>query len=159
MFSHFAAGQTQYGAAAFSLIPLTQSVSLELGLGARAAPVTTSAHGTVSAFLLVADWGLHWTWLRRPSFELNVQLNAQLSDIGYRARATGSATAKDARGFAGLGRVGFGAQFSVTRRLRSVSTLGAGYPFLAYTVSDGGRTISGASGLELDASSGFLWMF
>ena len=152
--AHYAAAQTQYGGDAFALIPLPVRLSLEVALGLRGALPTTSAHGTVTASAISADLGLRWPWLRAGDFELDAELSSHFSLIDYQARASGTAQARDARGFAGSGRLGLGAIFGAAHALRSFTTLGAGYPWLSFAAADAGRVVTGVSGFEIYASSG-----
>jgi hypothetical protein len=157
--AHYGGKQTQYGGDAFTRIPLVGPLALEVALGVRAALATTSAHGTISAKALTGDLGLRWAWFRRGDFLLDAELSAELGAIAYRASATPGATAQTAQGFAGTGRLGLGAVFAVSRTFRSFSTLGAGYPWLAYSATDSGRAVSGVSGIEVYATSGLAVEF
>jgi len=152
--AHYGGDQTQYGGDAFTLIPLPSRWSLEVALGLRGALAVTSAHGTVTASAVNADLGLHLPWAQTREFELDAQLGSHFALIDYQARPAGSAQAKEARGFAGSVRLGLGAVFGAAHALRSFTTLGVGYPWLAFAAADGGTTVTGASGLELYASSG-----
>ena len=151
---HFGLDQTQYGADAFTLIPLFRRASFEIAFGFRGMLSTASAHGTVTASAVNADLGLHLPWLRFGSFELDAQVSSHFSVVEYEAQATASATARAARGFAGVGRLGLGASFGAPHSLRSFTTLGAGYPWLSYSAADSGQTVTGTSGFEIFASTG-----
>jgi hypothetical protein len=152
--ARYSLDQTQYGGDVFALVPLPGNCSLELGVGARGALAQRSAHGTVNAWALSADLGVHVPWLRRGELELNVQLGSHVSSIQYRAEADASATSAQARGFAGIARLGLGASFGAARGVRSFTTLGVGYPWLSYAATDGGQSVTGASGFEVYANTG-----
>jgi len=152
--SHYGGAQTQYGGDAVTLIPLPARLFLEVALGLRGALATTSAHGTVTASAVSADLGLHWPWFRSGELELDAQQSWHFSLIDYQARPASSVKASEARGFAGTGRLGLGANFGARHALRSFTTLGVGYPWLAFSASDAGHTVTGAAGLEVYASSG-----
>ena len=152
--AHYGGGQTQYGGDAFTLIPLPAQLSLEVALGLRGALATTSAHGTVTASAISSDLGLHWPWFRSGDLELDAQLGSHFALLEYQARPAGSAKASGARGFVGTTRVGLGAVFGAAHALRSFTTLGVGYPWLAFAAADDGQTVTGTSGFEIYASSG-----
>ena len=152
--AHYAGDQTQYGGDAFTLIALPARLGFEVALGLRSALPTSSAHGTVTASAVSADLGLHLPWFRTGDLELDAELSSHFLLLDYRARASGAVRASEARGFAALGRLGLGAVFGAQRALRSFTTLGLGYPWLSFSASDAGRTVSGVSGLELYATTG-----
>lgn len=152
--AHYALDQTQYGGDLFALLPLLGKLSLELGIGARGALAKTTTHGTVNAWMLNGDLGVHLPWLQQGDLELDAQLTSHFSSVQYRAQAAANATSAQARGFAGLARLGVGAIFGATRTVRSFTTLGVGYPWLSYAATDGGQRVTGTSGLELYASTG-----
>jgi hypothetical protein len=152
--AHYGENQTQYGGDAFGLIPLDARLSLECALGVRGALSEASAHGTVTLSALSADLGLHLPWLGAGDFALDAQLSSHFALLDYRARVTSGATSHEVRGFAGSARFGLGAIFGTRHALQSFTTLGVGYPWLAFAAADGGQSVTGMSGFELYASSG-----
>jgi hypothetical protein len=153
-FERFLGGQTHYGADVFAVLPLTRLLAATLAAGARRALAEGSAHGEIRATALSAEVGLSVSLVRRGSVELDALLSQRLLRLSFEPEASAGATGRKRRGFASTSRLGLGFAFGRAGLFRSYSAVGAGLPLKSFSAADAGMTVTGASELELFASTG-----
>ncbi len=153
-FEHFLGGQTHYGVDLFGVVPFGGVAGGFLALGARRALSEQAPHGSIGASALSAELGLSLAFLQRAGLELGAFVSARLLRVNFEPEAESDAAASAAHGLAMTTRVGLGLAFGRLGVLRSYSTLGAGLPLKSFSASDMQTTITGASKLELFASTG-----
>lgn len=153
-FEHFLGGQTHYGADLFGAVPLGRVASALLAVGARRALSQQSPHGSIGATALSAEAGIMLTFLQQRGLDLGAFVSARLLRLSFEPEAAPNVTADAKSGLAVTSRVGLEFAFGSPGLLRSYSALGAGLPLKSFSASDSGGTITGASQLELFASTG-----
>jgi hypothetical protein len=153
-FEHFTGGQTHYGGDLFLVPPLGSSVGLVAAAGARRALSEQAAHGSIGARALSGELGVSVPLLQPSALELGAFISARASWLRYEASAVGEADASSQSGWVVVSRAGLSLAFGRRGVVRSYSTLGVGVPLRAFSASDSGTTVTGASGVELFASTG-----
>jgi len=153
-FEHFLGGQTHYGADLFGVVPLGSVAGVLLAVGARRALSVQAPHGSIAATALAAEAGLSLTFFRQRGLDLSAFVSARLLRLSFEPEASPSVTAEARSGLAATSRVGLAFAFGSPGLLRSYSALGAGLPLRSFSAADSGGTVTGASQLELFASTG-----
>jgi hypothetical protein len=153
-FERFLGGQTHYGADLFGTVPLGQIAGGVFAVGARRALSQQATHGSIGASALSVEAGLSLTFLRRGGFELGAFVSERLLRLSFEPEASAEGAASPRQGLAVTSRVGLAFAFGSPGLLRSYTSLGAGLPLKSFSAADGGSTITGASKLELFASTG-----
>jgi len=153
-FEHFLGGQTHYGFDLFAVAPFGQIAGGFAALGARRALVEQAPHGAIGANALSAELGLSLSFWQRGSLELGAFVSGRLLRIEFEPEAESGATASSQHGLAVTSRAGLGFAFGKLGSVRAYSAFGAGLPLKSYSASDQGVTVTGASKLELFASTG-----
>lgn len=156
-FEHFTGGQSHFGADLFARLPLGSLLAVQVGLGPRRGLSVSTAHGAVASTALGADAGLSLSLLRRSAVEAAAFASARLMRLTFEPQATGGATARAEHGLAATARAGLAVALGAPGRLRCYTTLGAGLPLRAFSASDSGEVVTGASQLELFGSTGLAW--
>ncbi|HVY28698.1 MAG TPA: hypothetical protein VHB79_19210 [Polyangiaceae bacterium] len=156
-FEHFTGGQTHYGGDVFLALPFGARAGVMGAVGARRALSEQAPHGSIGARAFSGELGLSLSLLRPSAFELGAFVSARVLWLRYEASATGGvaagADASSASGTAVVSRGGLVLAFGRRGVVRSYSTLGVGLPLRAFSASDSGTTVTGASGLELFAGA------
>ncbi len=153
-FEHFLGGQTHYGVDLFGVVPFGGIAGGFLAMGARRALAEQAPHGSIGASVLSAELGLSLAFLQRGGLELGAFVSGRLLRVNFEPEADAAASTSAAHGLAMTSRVGLCLAFGRLGVLRSYSTLGAGLPLKSFSASDTDTTITGASKLELFASTG-----
>ncbi len=153
-FERFLGGQTHYGADLFGVVPLGRIAGGLLAVGARRALSQRAAHGSVGATALSVEAGVSLVFLQRRGLDLGAFVSGRLLRLSFEPEAAAGATATAQSGLAVTSRVGFALAFGRPGLLRSYSALGAGLPLKSFSASDSGGIVTGASQLELFASTG-----
>jgi hypothetical protein len=153
-FEHFLGGQTHYGADLFGVAPLGRVASALLAVGARRALSVQAPHGSIGATVLSAEAGLSLAFFRQSGLDLGAFVSARLLRISFEPEASPSVTAQPQSGLAVTSRVGLAFAFGSPGLLRSYSGVGAGLPLKSFSAADSGGAVTGASQLELFASTG-----
>jgi len=153
-FEHFLGGQTQFGVDLFGIAPLGNVAGGFIALGARRALSEEAPHGSIAANALSAELGLSLSFWRRGGLELGAFVSARTLYLSFEPDAEGGAKANTEHGLVVTSRAGLGFAFGKLGAVRAYSTLGAGLPLKSFSASDAGVTITGASKLELFASTG-----
>jgi hypothetical protein len=147
-------GQTHYGADLFGVAPLGSVASVLLAVGARRALSVQAPHGSIGASALSAEAGVSLAFLRRSGLDVGAFVSARLLRLNFEPEASPSVSAEPQSGLAVMSRVGLAFAFGSPGLLRSYSGLGAGLPLKSFSAGDSGRTVTGASQLELFVSTG-----
>jgi hypothetical protein len=153
-FEHFTGGQTHYGADLFAALPVGRVAAGLIALGARRALSVRAPHGDIGAQALSVELGVSVMVLRRGGLELGAFVSERLLRLSFEPEAEAGAVADASHGFAVTSRCGLALAFGSPGLLRSYSALGAGLPLKSFSAADGGKIVTGASELELFASSG-----
>lgn len=153
-FEHFTGGQTHYGGDAFLALPLGPRFGIVAALGARRGLSEQAPHGSIGARALSGELGLSLSLLEPSALELGAFVSARALWLRYEASATAGADAGSQSGLAVVTRAGLVLAFGRRGVVRSYSTCGVGLPLRAFSASDSGTTVTGASGLELFAAAG-----
>ena len=153
-FEHFLGGQTHYGADLFGVVPIGSVAGGFIAAGARRALSEQAPHGSIAASALSAELGVTLTFLHQNAYELGAFVSGRLLRLSFEPSAPPGVVASQHSGLAATSRVGLAFSFGRSGLLRSYSALGAGLPLRSFSASDSGGTITGASQLELFASTG-----
>jgi hypothetical protein len=153
-FERFLGGQTHYGAELFGVVPLGEVAGGVLALGARRALSVRAPHGAIGATALSAEAGLSLMLLRRGGLDLGTCVSGGLLRLSFEPEAAAGGSARAQTGLAVTSRVGLLLGFGSPGVVRCYSALGAGLPLQAFSASDDGGVVTGASQLELFASTG-----
>jgi hypothetical protein len=153
-FERFLGGQTHYGADLFGVAPLGEVAAGLFAVGARRALSESAPHGSIGGSALSAELGLSLMFLRRGGLDLGAFVSERLLRVSFEPEASVGSAASARSGLALTSRVGLGLAFGSPGLLRSYTALGAGLPLKSFSASDGGQTVTGASKLELFASTG-----
>jgi hypothetical protein len=153
-FEHFLGGQTHYGADLFGAVPLGGVAGAFIAAGARRALSEQAPHGSIAASALSAEVGLSLTFFQQHAFELGAFVSGRLLRLSFEPSAPAGVVASQQTGLAVTSRAGLSLSFGRPGLLRSYSALGAGLPLRSFSAADSGGTITGASQLELFASTG-----
>jgi len=153
-FEHFLGGQTHYGVDLFGVMPLGRHAGGFLALGVRRALSEQAPHGAIGASGLSAEFGLSLSFWQRDGLELGAFVSGRVLSLAFEPEAESGATASGERGWAVTSRAGLGFAFGKLGAVRAYSTLGAGLPLKSFSASDAGVTVTGASKLELFATTG-----
>lgn len=156
-FEHFLGGQTHYGADLFGALPVGRFATGVLALGARRARSADAPHGRIDASALSAELGLSISLWRQGGLELGAFVSERLLRLSFDPDAAPGAASSTRHGLVAVSRLGLGFAFGSAGRLRSYTALGAGLPLKSFSAADGARTVTGASELELFASTGLGW--
>jgi hypothetical protein len=153
-FEHFLGGQTHYGVDLFGIAPFGRIAGGFLALGARRALSEQAPHGSIGASALSAELGLSLSFWQRGGLDLGAFVSGRLLRLNFEPEAEAGATASAEHGLVVISRAGLGFAFGRLGVVRSYSTLGAGLPLKSFSASDAQVTVTGASKLELFASTG-----
>jgi hypothetical protein len=153
-FERFLGGQTHYGADLFGAVPLGRIAGGLLAVGARRALSQQAEHGSIGATALSVEAGVSLAFLQRRGLDLGAFVSGRVLRVRFEPEATAGATASEQSGLAVTSRVGLALAFGSPGLLRSYSALGAGLPLKSFSASDSGGIVTGASKLELFASTG-----
>jgi hypothetical protein len=153
-FEHFLGGQTHYGADLFGAVPLGPVAGALFAVGARRALSAQAPHGSIAATALSAEAGVSLTFYRQSGLDLGAFVSARLLRLSFEPEASPSVVAEPESGLAVTSRVGLLFAFGSPGLIRSYSALGAGLPLKSLSASDSGAAVTGASQLELFASTG-----
>jgi len=153
-FERFLGGQTHYGADLFGSLPLGAIASGVLAVGARRALSEQAPHGAIGASGLSAEAGLSLLLVRRGGLDLGAFVSERLLRLSYQPEPQPGAASNVQHGLVFCSRAGLALGFGSPGLLRSYTTLGAGLPLKSFSAADGQQTVTGASKLELFASTG-----
>jgi hypothetical protein len=153
-FEHFTGGQTHYGADLFGVLPVGRVAAGLVAIGARRALSKRAPHGDIGAGALSIELGISGTLVRRGGLELGGFVSGRLLRLSFEPEAAPGASADSRHGFAVTSRFGLALAFGSPGLLRCYNGLGVGLALKSFSAADGGRTVTGASDLELFASSG-----
>lgn len=153
-FEHFLGGQTHYGGDLFAALPFGRVLGGFVALGARRALSVQAPNGSIGASALSAEAGLSLTFFRQGGLDLGAFVSGRLLRITFEPEAEPGVTSRSSSGLAVVSRAGLALGFGSPGVLRSYSTLGAGLPVRSFEASDTGGVVTGASRLELLASTG-----
>ncbi len=153
-FEHFLGGQTHYGVDLFGAVPLGRIAGGLLAVGARRALSQQAEHGSIGATALSVEAGVTLAFFQQRGLDLGAFVSGRLLRLSFEPEAASGATATARSGLAMTSRVGLGLAFGSPGLLRSYSALGAGLPLKSFSASDSGGIVTGASKLELFASTG-----
>jgi len=153
-FEHFLGGQTHYGFDLFGALPFGRIAGGFVALGARRALAEQAPHGAIGANALSAELGLSLSFWQRGGLELGAFVSARMLRLAFEPEADADASASSQHGLAVTSRAGLGFAFGKLGSVRAYSGLGAGLPLKSFSASDQGVTVTGASKLELFASTG-----
>ncbi len=153
-FEHFLGGQTHYGVDLFGVVPLGRVAGGFATVGVRRALSVQAPHGAIGASAVSGELGLSLSFWRRASMELSAFVSARLLRLDFEPEAESGATASSQHGLVVTSRAGLGFAFGKLGSVRAYSALGAGLPLKSFSASDAGVTVTGASKLELFASTG-----
>lgn len=153
-FERFLGGQTHYGADLFGVLPLGRVAGGVFAVGARRALSVQAPHGSIGATALSAEAGVSLNFLRQRGLDLGAFVSGRLLRVSFEPEAASGVVARAQSGLAVTARVGLALAFGSPGLLRSYSALGAGLPLKSFSVSDTGGVVTGASKLELFASTG-----
>jgi len=153
-FEHFLGGQTHSGVDLFGVVPLAGVAAGLVAIGARRALSEQAPNGSIGASALSAELGLSLAFVQRGGLDLSAFVSERLLRVSFEPEAEPGAAASAAHGLALTSRVGLGLAFGRLGLVRSYSALGAGLPLKSFSAADTQTTITGASKLELFASTG-----
>jgi hypothetical protein len=153
-FEHFLGGQTHYGGDLFVVVPFGRVASGLFGVGARRALSTQAPHGSIGASGLSAELGLSLAFLQQRGLDLGAFVSGRALRLSFEPRGEPGVSSRTSSGFVVSSRAGLVLAFGSPGLLRSYSALGAGLPLRSLEASDSGRIVTGASELELFASTG-----
>ncbi len=156
-FEHFLGGQTHYGADLFAAAPLGAVAGGFVSVGARRALSVQAPHGSIGASALSAELGLSLTYFRQDGLDLGAFVSGRVLRLTFEPEGAPGVSATTSSGFGVISRAGLSLAFGSPGILRSYSALGAGLPLRSFAASDTGRVVTGASELELFASTGLAW--
>jgi hypothetical protein len=152
-FERFLGGQTHYGADLFAVVPWGRITGGSFARGARRALAVDAPHGAIAASALAAEACLWLRFWRSPSLELAGVAGGRGLWLRFEPQATqGSGSSRS--GWVVTSRLGLSLAFGKPGVVRSYSALGAGVPLRSFAAADSGVTVTGASRLELFASTG-----
>jgi hypothetical protein len=153
-FEHFLGGQTHYGADLFGVLPAGPVAGVFLAAGVRRGLSARAPHGSIAASGVSAELGLSLTFLREAGLDLGGFVSGRVLRLSFEPEAQAGARASESSGYVVVSRVGLSLAFGSSGLLRSYSALGAGLPLRSFSASDTGGVVTGASELELFASTG-----
>jgi len=153
-FERFLGGQTHYGADMFGAVPLGRIAGGLFAVGARRALSTQAPHGAIDASGLSAEAGVSLTFFRQRGLDLGAFVAGRLLRVAFEPEPAPGVAARRQTGLAFVSRVGLTLAFGSPGLVRSYSALGAGLPLKSFSVADTGGVVTGASKLELFASTG-----
>jgi hypothetical protein len=153
-FEHFLGGQTHYGGDLFVVVPFGRVASGLLSVGARRALSVQAPHGSIGASALSAELGLSLAFLQQRGLDLGAFVTARALRLTFEPRGEPGVSSQTSSGYVVSSRAGLALAFGSPGLLRSYSALGAGLPLRSFEASDSGRIVTGASELELFASTG-----
>jgi hypothetical protein len=153
-FEHFLGGQTHFGADLFAVTPLGRVAGGVFALGARRGLSVQAPHGAVAASALSAEAGISLAFVQQPGISLDAFVSGRLLRLEFEPEAEPGSRASPESGWVVTSRAGLMLSFGRRGLLRSYSALGAGLPLQSFAASDSGRVITGATELELFASTG-----
>jgi hypothetical protein len=150
-FEHFGGGQTHLGADALIFVPLGERFGIDARLGARAGRDTAAEHGRVLSRGLSFAAHARFVLFQASWFELGALAGARAMLLELEGEAEDGATDRTASDAVVTLRAGVAPTFELTRGLRLELAGTAGHAVVGLEVSDAGRVVSGASGVELGA--------
>lgn len=153
-FEHFLGGQSHYGGDLFAEVPLHGAVSASGAVGARRGLAVHAPHGVIRSSALSAELALSLTLLKRTGLDIDVSISSRVLRLRFEAEAEPGVSSRSSHDWVVVARAGLGVAFGRVGPLRSYSALGAGLPLRTFEAADSGDVVSGASELELFASTG-----
>jgi hypothetical protein len=158
-FEHFLGGQTHYGGDLFLVLPLGSVASGLLSVGARRALSVQAPHGSIGASAFSGELGLSLALYRQGGLDLSAFASGRMLRLTFEPEGEPGVTSTTSSGFVIGSRAGLGLAFGSAGLLRSYTALGAGLPLRSFEASDSGGVVTGASKLELFASTGLALEF
>jgi hypothetical protein len=153
-FEHFLGGQTHYGGDLFVVVPFGSIASGLLSVGARRALSVQAPHGSIGASAFSGELGVSLALLQQGGLDLGVFVSGRALRLSFEPEGEPGVSAKTSSGLVIGSRAGLGLAFGSPGLLRSYTALGAGLPLRSFEASDSGSVVTGASKLELFASTG-----
>jgi hypothetical protein len=153
-FEHFLGGQTHYGGDLFAAVPFGRVAGGFLAVGARRALSVQAPHGSIGGNAFSAELGLSLAFLRHEGLDLSAFVAGRALRLEFEPQGRPGVSEASAHGYAVVSRAGLGLAFGTPGLLRLYSAVGAGLPLRSFEASDSGAVVTGASELELFASTG-----
>jgi hypothetical protein len=153
---HFGGGQTHAGADGVVVVPLSENLRFDVRFGARGGWDTPSEHGRVLSQALSLAAHLRVVLVRAAPLELGALAGARVALLSLEGDASGDATDRAVSDAVVTARAGLASSLELGRGFFFELVGIAGYTLRGLEVTDAGRVVSGASGVELGASLGIL---
>jgi len=153
---HFGGGQTHVGADGVVVVPLSETFGIDIRFGARGGRDTPSEHGRVLSQALSLATHLRVALVRAAPFELDALAGARTALLRLEGEASSDATDRAVSDAVVTARAGVATSLELARGFFFELVGTAGYTLRGLEVTDAGRVVSGASGVELGASLGIL---
>jgi len=153
---HFGGGQTHLGADAALFVPLPARFGVDARLGVRTGRDTASEHGRVLSSALGLAAHVRYAFVQASSLELGVLAGARLALVRLEGDANEGASDRSASDLVVTARAGVASSLELFGGFWLELGGTAGYALRGFEVTDASRVVSGASGVELGASLGFL---
>jgi hypothetical protein len=158
-FEHFLGGQTHYGGDLFVVVPFGRLASGLLCIGARRALSVQAPHGSIGASAFAGELGLSLALFQQGGLDLGAFIAGRALRLTFEPQGEPGVTSSSSSGLVVSSRAGLALAFGSPGLLRSYTALGAGLPLRSFEASDSGRVVTGASELELFASTGLALEF
>ena len=153
---HFGGGQTHAGADGIVVVPLSETFGIDIRFGARGGWDTPSEHGRVLSQALSLAAHVRVALVRTAPFELGALAGARATLLRLEGDASGDATNRAVSDAVVTARAGIAPSLELGGGFFFELVGMAGYTLRGLEVTDAGRVVSGASGVELGASFGIL---
>jgi len=151
---HYGGGQTHLGGDAFFSWRISSRWQLEAAIGLRRALVTAAKDGRIETTGFDSELGWSIVAARSKYLDLAADSTLHLAWLDYEAVQSSGGKSASARGLASTLRLGGLAAFGGHGSLRSYTRIGVGYPWLAFSAADSGRSVTGVSSWEVYATTG-----
>jgi len=151
---HYLGGQTLFGADAATLLPLSERFTLDLGAGIRQGLRVAAPDGHVLSSAIGLGGSVRLALFRAPAADVGMSLGSRIAVTRFRGAAGAGAEQAELSGLTAYARVGAFTSLHLGGTFRLDAAIGGGAPLRALEASDGGRVVTGVSGMELFLSLG-----
>jgi hypothetical protein len=146
---HYLGGQTLFGADLGTLLPLSERFTLDLGAGIRQGLRVAAPDGHVLSSAIGLGASLRFALLHATAADVGVALGSRVAITRFRGAALGDARQAELSGLTAYARAGAFTALHLGGAWRLAAAIGGGAPLRALEATDGGRVVTGVSGMEL----------
>lgn len=156
---YYTGGQTHFGVDVFWLHALSSWLRFGVTAGVRRGLSVEAPSGSIDSRAVHLELSLRPTLVSSSIWGLDALVALRGAEIWFLPEPVAGAQGTETNSQAIFARAGFALTLGRAGSIRSVSSVGAGGPLRAFSVSDGGEVVTGVSGAEFFATTGVALEF